>query len=224
MLFDPRAPTGSLQPVLEHVTFARVVCGPDHGVAITTDGAVYSWGAGGYRAHGVAPPACHSRGLKCVVGTPPLLAPPRPARHGQLGHGEPVSHAVPRQIGALKDIPIRQAACGTWHTLFLSGTRSSGPRCRAAELTPAGLAAREPPPTDAGDVYACGWDEDGQLGLRGDATLNTALPNALDLPDPQTGAPSADVTATAVAAGAAHSAVLTGTAGQRTAHSQGAHG
>ena len=71
--------------------------------------------------------------------------------------------------------------------------------------------------TDAGDVYGCGWDDDGQLGLGSDAALNTALPNALDLPDPQTGAPSADVTATAVAAGAVHSVVLTGTAAPPTA-------
>lgn len=68
--------------------------------------------------------------------------------------------------------------------------------------------------SDDGDVYACGWDSHGQLGAGTDAAdphaprLNRALPNVVDLPGTD-GRPDLDVAAKAVAAGSAHSALLT---------------
>ena len=58
---------------------------------------------------------------------------------GQLGHGTVDAETTPKIIEALAGIPIKHIAAGGWHSLALS---------------------------NIGDIYAWGWNNHGQLGIK----------------------------------------------------------
>lgn len=94
--------------------------------------------------------------------------------YGQLGTGETCTAvATPTPVAALGGLVVVQAAAGLGHTLAL---------------------------TDCGDVYAFGWNADGQLGIGSDVA--SPLPVLVEC-----GALESEGVA-AVSAGARHSAVL----------------
>lgn len=73
---------------------------------------------------------------------------------GQLGHGDLVTRPAPTVVKGLEHLKIVTAACGKGHTLFL---------------------------TDKGDVYACGENKMGQLGI-GNQTATVMNPSKVCLP------------------------------------------
>ena len=72
---------------------------------------------------------------------------------GQLGHGDLVTRPAPTVVKGLEHLNIVSAACGKGHTLFL---------------------------TDKGDVYACGENKMGQLGI-GNQTATVMNPSKVCL-------------------------------------------
>ena len=73
---------------------------------------------------------------------------------GQLGHGDIQQAKEPILVEALAGIPVKDIACGSWHSLALS---------------------------EYGDVYSWGWNEDGQLGHSlGSRQPVVALPTLID--------------------------------------------
>ena len=73
---------------------------------------------------------------------------------GQLGHGDIQQAKEPILVEALAGIPVKDIACGSWHSLALS---------------------------EYGDVYSWGWNEAGQLGHSlGDRQPVVALPTLVD--------------------------------------------
>jgi alpha-tubulin suppressor-like RCC1 family protein len=65
--------------------------------------------------------------------------------YGQLGLGNTTQQTMPQQISSLNSFKISAIACGYWHTIFL---------------------------TNEGNVYSCGENYDGQLGI-GNTTQQT---------------------------------------------------
>lgn len=78
--------------------------------------------------------------------------------YGQLGHGDTDPKGVPTLIEALAGLKVVQIECGGWHSVFL---------------------------TDSGDVYTCGWNNSGQLGLSKEALADASargIPTLLEFP------------------------------------------
>lgn len=98
---------------------------------------------------------------------------------GQLGHGDILPRPEPCLVSALAGLPVKAAACGSWHCLALS---------------------------ECGDVYSWGWNKDGQLGLRQSAGLTVTTPT---LVDSGTNAGDIDVSFVSISCGSRHSAALT---------------
>lgn len=112
-----------------------VVCGAAHSIALTEEGALYSWGAGqrgqlgsGSWANSVAPGAVSGLGrvLQVASGDEHVLAVTETGvyawgggRDGQLGTGEWASFRNPVPVPALNGLVIMQVACGTRHSAAL---------------------------------------------------------------------------------------------------------
>ena len=147
----PRAVAG-----LSGVRVISVAVGGGHTLALSEEGAVYSFGSGAYgqlghgdqadqhtprrieslgdtRISAVAVGGGHSLALG---GAGELYSFGR-GGHGQLGHGDTTHQLTPRRIEALRGTPISAVAAGGAHTLAVSG---------------------------AGDVYSFGEGGRGQLG------------------------------------------------------------
>jgi adenine/guanine/hypoxanthine permease len=135
-----------------------VACGSRHVVALST-GALYSWGWNAYGQVGtgdtktvstpfklevvsdVAQIACGYR-HSCFVDTSGKAYTWGWGGHGQLGHGDARDVHLPRLVESLRC--VWAVACGGAHSAFL-------------------VAASEAP--GGGRVFACGRNDDGQLGL-----------------------------------------------------------
>ena len=117
----------------------QVACGAFHSAAVTASGNVYMWGKEDYGMLGVGPTAdVHSPKRLEFFQTRPALRVSCGGWHtivvtrlgetfafgrneyGRLGLGDTRSRSRPKQVEALKDIDIIQAASGGSHTLFLS--------------------------------------------------------------------------------------------------------
>ncbi|CAM6070378.1 unnamed protein product [Sphagnum tenellum] len=96
--------------------------------------------------------------------------------YGQCGQGSTDDEMSPCHVATLVGLPVSGVAAGLWHTLCI---------------------------TDSGDVYACGGNQFGQLGVGGDHA--EMLPRLVESPILE------DETMISVASGARHSAVLTET-------------
>ncbi|KAJ8000717.1 hypothetical protein DPEC_G00183250 [Dallia pectoralis] len=150
------APVEGLSGVL------AVACGQDHCVAVCHSGQVYSWGAGGEGQLGIAPTTVSKVNRPRPV---PLISPmPIPViqvacgnvhslaltrggevfswglnSFGQLGLGKDFPlQTIPALVHSLTGVPVTQIAAGGTHTLAL---------------------------TLSGQVYCCGANRAGQLGL-----------------------------------------------------------
>ncbi len=174
------------------VTATAIAATGDGGLALSSTGQVYAWGAGGYGQLGngsttdstvpvvVSMPSA-VRFVAISGGGAHSLALSATGRvyawgaggYGQLGNGSTTDSNVPVEVGLLTSMRIVAIAAGGAHSLALSAT---------------------------GQVYAFGENGDGQLGT---GTLSTDVPIPVRLP--------AGVLATGIAAGAAHSLVLTST-------------
>jgi alpha-tubulin suppressor-like RCC1 family protein len=98
------------------------------------------------------------------------------ALNWQCGQGSTDDEMSPCHVATLVGLPVSGVAAGLWHTLCI---------------------------TDSGDVYACGGNQFGQLGVGGDHA--EMLPRLVESPILE------DETMISVASGARHSAVLTET-------------
>uniref|UniRef100_A0A2A4J9K9 Uncharacterized protein n=1 Tax=Heliothis virescens TaxID=7102 RepID=A0A2A4J9K9_HELVI len=103
-------------------------------------------------------------------------------RRLQLGHGDISSQEEPTEVEALAGIKIIKISAGGWHSLALS---------------------------TFGDVYAWGWNDTGQLGIKNDkenSNESYSIPTVIDLFDEQ----NAEVIKNAkeIACGSRHSVIL----------------
>lgn len=87
-------------------TFADVCCGKEHFMALSTDGAVFTWGVGRYSS------------FKAVVSI--IFSTVYLRSRGQLGHGDVQSIDQPEEVEALGGVRIVQIAAGGWHSCALS--------------------------------------------------------------------------------------------------------
>jgi len=73
-------------------------------------------------------------------------------RDGALGLGDKIDKELPTLVQALKDIPIKQVACGNGFSIIL---------------------------TESGEVFSCGISDYGQTGLGSTAELSVRLPTKI---------------------------------------------
>ena len=80
--------------------------------------------------------------------------------HGRLGHDSVLDEPMPRVVASILEMKMVQAACGTFHTLFLSQTKGRS----------------------GGEIYVCGGASEGRLGLgtrSGHSGENKLFPNVI---------------------------------------------
>ncbi|KAJ8735078.1 hypothetical protein PYW08_014328 [Mythimna loreyi] len=77
-------------------------------------------------------------------------------RRLQLGHGDITNQEVPTELDALAGIKIIKISAGGWHSLALS---------------------------EFGDLYAWGWNDTGQLGIKNVSKESYSIPTLIDLFD-----------------------------------------
>ena len=175
---------------LSAVPVCRVAAGEDHVLAVTTTGALYSWGVGvgGRLGHGdeeeqllprkvetlqdrvcgVAAGCAHS----LAVTSAGALHTWGSGSGGKLGHGDEEDQLLPKRVEALRKHALRDAAAGDDHSLAL---------------------------TNAGALYSWGSGDSGRLG-HGDQT-DSLLPKRVEALQHQS--------VCSVAAGEGHSFALT---------------
>ncbi|KAJ8733721.1 hypothetical protein PYW07_014272 [Mythimna separata] len=100
-------------------------------------------------------------------------------RRLQLGHGDITSTELPTEIDALAGIKIIKISAGGWHSLALS---------------------------EFGDLYAWGWNDTGQLGIKNVSTESYSIPTLIDLFDEQETV--VEKNTKDIACGSRHSAIL----------------
>lgn len=101
-------------------------------------------------------------------------------RRLQLGHGDISSQDLPTEIDALAGIQIIKISAGGWHSLALS---------------------------EFGDVYAWGWNDTGQLGIKNKGGKESySIPTLLDFYDEKDSV--VEKNAKDIACGSRHSAIL----------------
>eukprot|EP00522_Entomoneis_paludosa_P013206 CAMPEP_0172454542 /NCGR_PEP_ID=MMETSP1065-20121228/11495_1 /TAXON_ID=265537 /ORGANISM="Amphiprora paludosa, Strain CCMP125" /LENGTH=618 /DNA_ID=CAMNT_0013206885 /DNA_START=42 /DNA_END=1898 /DNA_ORIENTATION=+ len=152
---------------LESVPLQQVACGTCHTVALSTSGKVYTWGwnSSGRTGHGtqegkqmhprlvqrlvskeirhVAAGAGHTAAVATWNGPLGLSTHCNDVytwgsgESGKLGHGNETCQLVPQRVEGLAHVPVRQVACGGFHTAVVSKD---------------------------GKLYAWGKNDDGQLG------------------------------------------------------------
>ncbi|XP_034296362.1 probable E3 ubiquitin-protein ligase HERC6 isoform X2 [Pantherophis guttatus] len=125
---------------LEAQTIISISCGKEHSLAISSQGKVFSWGAGGFGQLGTGnlkdsstPKKIDSLSMYNVIqvacGHYHSIALTKDGRlfswgqnsHGQLGLGKEVSsQATPCNISSLAGIPLAQVAAGGSHSFVLS--------------------------------------------------------------------------------------------------------
>jgi E3 ubiquitin-protein ligase HERC2 len=146
---------------LRGVTITFVAAGAHHSVALSAGGGTFSWGCGygGKLGHGNTDKQLEPRQVEAgrfgdgrvvqaAAGGAHTAAVTAKGRlytwgvggSGQLGQGTFANMLVPTLVpaGGLEGAPALMVACGTYHTLAV---------------------------TRAGALYACGYGENGQLGL-----------------------------------------------------------
>lgn len=186
----------------------KIACGQDHSLAVCASGHMYSWGAGEdgqlgtdpmYNSHrpSQVPVPLAVPVIQVACGNSHSLALTRGGdvfswglnSHGQLGLGKAVSlQYTPLLVRALMGVAVTQISAGAAHTLVL---------------------------TLSGQVYCCGANKDGQLGLnRVDekGRFNICMVPALR-----------PLGVSFISCGEAHSAVLT-KEGKVFTFGEGAHG
>ncbi|XRB09249.1 ultraviolet-B receptor UVR8 [Pycnococcus provasolii] len=168
---------------------ASLACGAFYTVALTSDGAVYTWGRGqhgelghGDRSNQLTPKrvdalasvsvralACGSRHTAALTSDGAVYT----WGHGELGHGDTFSQLTPTRVDALASVSVRALACDVMHMAAL---------------------------TSDGAVYMWGYVEYGQLG-HGDDTSNQHTPKRVDA--------LASVSVRALTCSGSHTAALT---------------
>ncbi|XP_042456770.1 PH, RCC1 and FYVE domains-containing protein 1-like isoform X1 [Zingiber officinale] len=120
----------------------RVACGVRHAALVTKHGEVFTWGeeSGGRLGHGVGDDVVHPRLIEslalnsadlvacgefhtCAVTSSGELLTWGNGTHnvGLLGHGNDVSHWIPKRVsGPLEGIQVQYVSCGTWHTALVT--------------------------------------------------------------------------------------------------------
>ncbi|KAJ4786275.1 Regulator of chromosome condensation (RCC1) family with FYVE zinc finger domain-containing protein [Rhynchospora pubera] len=121
-----------------------VACGGRHAVLVTKQGEMYSWGeeSGGRLGHGVDADVAQPKLIDSLVGTNIELVAcgeyhtcavtlsgdlytwgDGSFNYGLLGHGNKVSHWVPKRInGPLEGIHVSYISCGPWHTAVVTSS------------------------------------------------------------------------------------------------------
>lgn len=120
----------------------NIACGGRHAVLVTKQGEIFSWGeeSGGRLGHGVDADVSHPKLIDALANTNiELLACGEyhtcavtlsgdlytwgngTSNFGLLGHGNEVSHWVPKRVnGPLDGIHVSSIACGAWHTAVVT--------------------------------------------------------------------------------------------------------
>ncbi|PKI77183.1 hypothetical protein CRG98_002393 [Punica granatum] len=120
----------------------NIACGAKHASLVTKQGEVFSWGeeSGGRLGHGVDADVPHPKlidGLSntnielvacgdhhtCAVTLSGDLYTWGDGTYGLLGHGNEVSHWVPKRVnGPLEGIHVSSISCGPWHTAVVTSS------------------------------------------------------------------------------------------------------
>ncbi|KAI3828986.1 hypothetical protein L1987_03099 [Smallanthus sonchifolius] len=118
----------------------NVACGGRHAALVTKQGEIFSWGEelGGRIGHGIEADVLHPKLIDslsntnieliacgeyhtCAVSLSGDLYTWGEGHFGILGHGNEVSHWVPKRVnGPLEGIPVSAIACGPWHTAVVT--------------------------------------------------------------------------------------------------------
>ncbi|XP_011090167.1 uncharacterized protein LOC105170925 [Sesamum indicum] len=118
----------------------NIACGGRHAALVTKQGEIFSWGeeSGGRLGHGVDSDVLHPKLIdalgntnielvacgeyhSCAVTLSGDLYTWGEGHFGLLGHGNEVSHWVPKRVnGPLEGIHVSSIACGPWHTAVVT--------------------------------------------------------------------------------------------------------
>nr|GLL32479.1 uncharacterized protein LOC109152407 [Ipomoea trifida]GMD21464.1 PH, RCC1 and FYVE domains-containing protein 1 [Ipomoea batatas]GMD23044.1 PH, RCC1 and FYVE domains-containing protein 1 [Ipomoea batatas]GMD24460.1 PH, RCC1 and FYVE domains-containing protein 1 [Ipomoea batatas]GME04301.1 PH, RCC1 and FYVE domains-containing protein 1 [Ipomoea batatas] len=118
----------------------NIACGGQHAALVTKQGEIFSWGeeSGGRLGHGVDSDVLHPKLIDalsntsielvacgehhtCAVTLSGDLYTWGDGHFGLLGHGNEVSHWVPKRVnGPLEGIHVSCIACGPWHTAVVT--------------------------------------------------------------------------------------------------------
>ncbi|XRB24369.1 U-box domain-containing protein [Pseudoscourfieldia marina] len=124
---------------LASVSVRALACGSRHTAALTSDGAVYTWGHGAFGELGhsdtssqLTPTRVDAlasvsvRALACGVMHMAALTSDGAVYmsgygdYGQLGHGDGSDQHTPKRVDALASVSVRALACGSMHTVALT--------------------------------------------------------------------------------------------------------
>ncbi|KAL2510889.1 Regulator of chromosome condensation (RCC1) family with FYVE zinc finger domain [Abeliophyllum distichum] len=120
----------------------NIACGGQHAALVTKQGEIFSWGeeSGGRLGHGVDYDVLHPKLIDalsstnidlvacgeyhtCAVTLSGDLYTWGNGHFGLLGHGNEVSHWVPKRVnGPLEGIHVSSIACGPWHTAVVTSS------------------------------------------------------------------------------------------------------
>ncbi|KAL2238572.1 UNVERIFIED_CONTAM: PH, RCC1 and FYVE domains-containing protein 1 [Sesamum indicum] len=118
----------------------NIACGGRHAALVTKQGEIFSWGeeSGGRLGHGVDADVLHPKLIdalsntnielvacgeyhSCAVTLSGDLYTWGDGHFGLLGHGNEVSHWVPKRVnGPLEGIHVSSISCGPWHTAVVT--------------------------------------------------------------------------------------------------------
>ncbi|KAK4441417.1 PH, RCC1 and FYVE domains-containing protein 1 [Sesamum alatum] len=118
----------------------NIACGGRHAALVTKQGEIFSWGeeSGGRLGHGVDSDVLHPKLIdalsntnielvacgeyhSCAVTLSGDLYTWGEGHFGLLGHGNEVSHWVPKRVnGPLEGIHVSSISCGPWHTAVVT--------------------------------------------------------------------------------------------------------
>ncbi|GER40751.1 regulator of chromosome condensation family protein [Striga asiatica] len=120
----------------------NIACGSRHAALVTKQGEIFSWGeeSGGRLGHGVDADVLHPKLIdvlsntnielvacgenhSCAVTLSGDLYTWGNGHFGLLGHGNEVSHWVPKRVnGPLEGIHVSSISCGPWHTAVVTSS------------------------------------------------------------------------------------------------------
>ncbi|KAJ4827177.1 hypothetical protein Tsubulata_025271 [Turnera subulata] len=120
----------------------NIACGGQHAALVTKQGEIFSWGeeSGGRLGHGVDCDVLHPKLIDalsntnielvacgeyhtCAVTLSGDLYTWGDGTYGLLGHGNEVSHWVPKRVnGPLEGIHVSSISCGPWHTAVVTSS------------------------------------------------------------------------------------------------------
>ncbi|KAG8388951.1 hypothetical protein BUALT_Bualt02G0178700 [Buddleja alternifolia] len=118
----------------------NIACGGRHAALVTKQGEIFSWGeeSGGRLGHGVDADVLHPKLIdalsniniefvacgeyrSCAVTLSGDLYTWGDGHFGLLGHGNEVSHWVPKRVnGPLEGVHVSSISCGPWHTAVVT--------------------------------------------------------------------------------------------------------